>query len=46
MVSGDGVVMNITAVMWDAYVPLMREAAEDCGASLKIYANKNLEESP
>jgi len=46
MVSGDGVVMNITAVMWDAYVPLMREAAENCGASLKIYANKNLEESP
>ncbi len=32
--------------MWDAYLPLMKKAARDCGVNLTIYANRSLEDSP
>jgi len=38
--------MKLIAIMWDAYVPLMKQAAADYGVDLKIYANRTLEESP
>ncbi len=37
--------MKLAAIMWDAYLPLMKHAARITGVDLTIYANRTLEES-
>ena len=38
--------MKIVSIMWDAYLPLMKKAANEANIDLSIHANRILESSP